>query len=143
MNNIEKIKAKIKRLMKETDASQFGIGGKCMCRIILDFIDSMPEEKPSEDLEEAAEERARKIYPYEGGTKGLICETSIPIFKAGFIVGAKWQKEQMLKDAVEGEVSVVILHENRDEIHYTVTYPEGESPHSITDKVRIIIVKED
>lgn len=50
MNNIEKIKAEIERLMKETDTSQFGIGGRCMCRIILDFIDSLPEEKPSEDL---------------------------------------------------------------------------------------------
>lgn len=51
MSNIEKIKAEIERLMKETDTGQFGIGGRCMCRIILDFIDSLPEEKPSEDLE--------------------------------------------------------------------------------------------
>lgn len=50
MNDIEKIKAEIKRLMKETDDSQFGIGGRCMCRIILDFINSLPEEKLSEDL---------------------------------------------------------------------------------------------
>ena len=63
MNNIEKIKAEIKRLMKETDASQFGIGGRCMCRIILDFIDSMPEEKPSEDLEEEIKNYFEGLWP--------------------------------------------------------------------------------
>lgn len=46
-------------------------------------------------------------------------------------------------EAVEGEVSAVILHENGDEVHYAVTYPEGESPHSITDKVRVIILKKE
>ena len=49
-----------------------------------------------------------------------------------------------MKDAMKGEVSAVILSENRDEVHYAITYPEGKSPHSITDKVRVIILpKED
>lgn len=68
---------------------------------LLTFLDySLPGEKPSEDLEEAAEMSARKIYPYEGGTKGLICENAIPIYKAGFIAGAEWQREQ---DATQRE----------------------------------------
>ena len=45
-------------------------------------------------LDEAAEASARKKYPYEGGTKGLICEASIPIYKEGFKAGAKWMAEQ-------------------------------------------------
>lgn len=52
------------------------------------------EEKPSDDLEAAAEMAARKIYPYEVGMKGLICENSIPIYKAGFIAGTEWQRGQ-------------------------------------------------
>lgn len=64
-------------------------------------------------------------------------------YNDGITIGKTKQKEQMMKDAVEGEVSAVILRENRDEVHYAVTYPEGEGPHSITSKVRIIIVKED
>ena len=62
----------------------------------------------------------------------------------GFKSGVEWDREQMIKNAVEGEVSAVILRENRDEVHYAITYPEGKSPHSITDKVRVIILpKED
>jgi hypothetical protein len=81
-----------------------------------------------EDVEEAAEN-----YAYgESNDK-----------YQGFVDGASWQKEQMMKEAVEGTVSAVILHENGDEVHYAVTYPEGKRPHSIIDKVRIIIVKED
>ena len=52
----------------------------------------------------------------------------------------KAEMDKMKAVAVEGEVSAVILHENRDEVHYAITYPEGESPHSITDKVKIIIL---
>lgn len=100
------------------------------------------QEKPSEDLEEAAEERARKIYPYEGGTKGLICENAIPIYKAGFIAGAEWQKEQMMKDTVEAEITVGRLPDdwslayNPDELHRALLkFKSG-------DKVKIIIVKQ-
>lgn len=35
---------------------------------------------------EQIENAAKQKYPYEGGTKGLICENSIPIF----IQGAEW-----------------------------------------------------
>lgn len=52
------------------------------------------EETVSEDLENAADECAEKAYPYTGGTKGIICETSKPIFKKGFKAGAQWQKEK-------------------------------------------------
>ena len=96
MNNIEKIKAEIKRLMKETDASQFGIGGRCMCRIILDFIDSMPEEKPSEDLEEAAEEYADKHgfrVPYDG-SNNYYDDVDVKASKEGFLAGAEWMAKQ-------------------------------------------------
>jgi hypothetical protein len=46
--------------------------------------------------EEIRQEAHRK-YPYEGGTKGLICENSIPIF----IQGAEWADKTMIEKAYE------------------------------------------
>ena len=96
MNNIEKIKAEIERLMKETDDSQFGIGGRCMCRIILDFIDSMSEEKPSEELEKAAQEYADKHgfrVPYDG-SNNYYDDVDVNASKEGFKAGAEWMAKQ-------------------------------------------------
>lgn len=42
--------------------------------------------------EEIRQEAHRK-YPYEGGTKGTICEFSIPIF----IQGAEWADKTMIE----------------------------------------------
>ena len=42
--------------------------------------------------EEIRQEAHRK-YPYVGGTKGLICENSIPIF----IQGAEWADKTMIE----------------------------------------------
>ncbi len=44
--------------------------------------------------EEIRQEAHRK-YPYVGGTKGLICEASIPIF----IQGAEWADKTMIEKA--------------------------------------------
>lgn len=42
---------------------------------------------------EEIENAAKQKYPYEGGTKGLICENSIPIF----IQGAEWADKTMIE----------------------------------------------
>ena len=44
---------------------------------------------------EEIENAAKQKYPYEGGTKGLICENSIPIF----IQGAEWADKTMIEKA--------------------------------------------
>jgi len=85
------------------------------------------------DLEEAA----KKHSCYDEDCEGVWYE---PIVRNAFIAGAKWQKEQMMKGAKDGYVSAIIIHNNGDEEHYAVTYPNGERPHSITDKVKIIIL---
>lgn len=46
---------------------------------------------------EEIEKTAHKKYPYEGGTKGLICENSIPIF----IQGAEWADKTMIDKACQ------------------------------------------
>lgn len=143
MSNIEKIRQEIERLKKYSKSSKKewideGYNQNAFaedCRIksfdkLLAFIDSLPEEKPSEDLEEAAKEYSERV---SGGHhyRDLTC---------GFIAGAEWDRQQMLKGAKDGYVSAIIIHNDGDEEHYAVTYPNGERTHSITDKVKIIIL---
>lgn len=47
--------------------------------------------KRREEIEKAAHQK----YPYEGGTLGMICERSIPIF----IQGAEWADKTMVEKA--------------------------------------------
>lgn len=102
MNKIEKIKAEIERqrgfiegLFIEGDNS-FYDGQDDAYNQLLAFIDSLPEEKPSEDLEEAAE-----IYCHDMGLDAEDNGTAWEETKDDFIAGAKWMKERMIKDAAE------------------------------------------
>lgn len=79
-------------------------------------------------LEEAAEEYADGIIHIEDA---LMC-------KAAYIAGAEWQKEQMLKDAVEGEVYLYHSY-NRDATAILVDIPKE----NLGDKVRIVVLKEE
>ena len=58
---------------------------------VIDYINSRPEEKPSEDLEEAANKFA---VSYDQGTCDGIAQEC-------FIAGAKWMNEQIMKDLEE------------------------------------------
>ena len=61
-------------------------------RALLAFIDSLPEEKPSEDLEEAAEEHIRKVAD-AAGHPGWDWTTQD--IADAFIAGAEWQKKHL------------------------------------------------
>ena len=65
---------------------------------ILRYIDSSPSEPVSKDLEEAAEKYAYEICPSIGVAN---TETELA-FKAG----AKWQKEQMIKQSLPADVNI-------------------------------------
>lgn len=77
--------------------------------ILAGFIDSLPDEPVIKDLEQAADEYSDRILSenrgkynpdwntYADGYEQSICAHVYP----AFIDGAKWQKEQMMKDAVE------------------------------------------
>lgn len=93
------------------------------------------------DLEEAAVEYMQGEI--DSGHDCLEVETNEPLYypeamKYAFIAGAKWQKEQMLKDAVECKVFNYGLPQYPG---IFTTLPDGE--YNEGDKVRIIIVKED
>ena len=98
MNKIEKIRAEIDRryneysAKKKTDDFIYYSGMADALDLFEQFLDTL-EEEPDKSLDEAAERFARF---YDQGT----CDG---IIQDGFIAGAEWQKEQMLKEAVEGE----------------------------------------
>ncbi len=134
---------------------------------ILSFLSTLESEKPvPKDLEEAAEISFDEAYALTGDytnflAKGLKENHSRPIgprwfckyAKNRFVAGAKWQKEQMTKEAVEGEVCGRVYD------HINVRFADGVckflepknishipadvSKYKVGDKVRIIIVKED
>ena len=114
---------------------------------ILSFIDSMQEEPASEDLEEAAQNYTKEEYcvnwkEFEHTRDSGF--TAMYHFKSG----ANWQKQQMMKEAIEADVFEVSdndcsiygyshLELSVDEEHlYDRNLKDG-------DKVKIIIVKEE
>lgn len=132
---------------------------------LLAFIDSLPEEKHSEDLVEAAEEYADKHgfrVPYDG-SNNYYDDVDVKASKEGFIAGAEWMRKkdvedmymsdnrhflkcyeqgkvdmkvEMMKDVVEGFIF-------QSEDYYPkelVAQYNGELKHG--DKVKIIIVKQ-
>lgn len=63
---------------------------------ILNFIDTLPEEKPSDDLEVAAEEYADKHgfrVPYDG-SNNYYDDVDVKASKEGFLAGAEWMAKQ-------------------------------------------------
>ena len=70
---------------------------------LLPFIDSQPEEKQSEDLEEAAKEYADKHgfrVPYDG-SNNYYDDVDVKASKEGFIAGAEWQKSHLTVEDIK------------------------------------------
>lgn len=144
---LKAIRAEIERRMKEYDAiianqdtsmrAERSAWKWAECKSLLSFIDSLQDEQPSKDLKEAAEEYTQRMLE-----SWRFDSTGCRPPRESFIAGAKWQKEQMLKDAVEGEVHRFggrgfVKEENYSALMtYLDKFKDG-------DKVKIIIVKED
>ena len=87
-------------------------------------------------MEEAAEKYADKHgfrVPYDG-SNNYYDDVDVKASKEGFIAGAEWQKEQMIKEAVVSEIGItsggILLRDLRIE------------DFDYEDKVKIIIVKQ-
>ena len=100
--------------------------------LIESFINSLPAEQPSKVLEEAAEE-------YSG-------KSAHPLNNA-FKDGAKWQKEQIMKSAIDalvdedtenvGKKTLLLIGEQRNALNTQLSnYEYGET-------VKLVIIKED
>ena len=94
MTEKEQIRAEIARYIREEVCS--GYSSIACCRDLLKFIDSLPEEKPSEDLEEEV-----KRYYSDNFTYISSDQPTLSILTNVARHFAEWQKEQMIKDAKE------------------------------------------
>lgn len=140
MNDKNKIKSEIERLLNKEWKWGSSIEAKFRCeayRELLEFIDSLPEESASEDLEEAAIE-----YCHEIEERNL--STLLKIEK-GFIKGAQWKEQQIMKGVIiKNEIMVATKQGTkkwltlRNGIRYLVT-----DKFKAGDKVKVTIVKED
>ena len=108
-----------------------------LCEELLEAARAILKEPASEDLEQAAEQAEQREGNLINGR-----------FKAGFKSGAQWQKEQMMKDAVEAVVSQVpcaneIIFRNPASVSYWYL-PSEMNRLGINkgDKVKVIIIKE-
>lgn len=123
MTDKKKIRKEVERLFKENRerCSREGYAAVEQLRKVLAFIDSLQEEPESEDLANAAIE-------YCGGDKGSDARV-----RAAFVVGANWQKEQIMKN----DFSMEVFYETEwDDIHkFLRKNLNGE-------KVKLVIIKE-
>ena len=106
MSNIEKIRQEIerrrhdygKRMLKPDGMVARAKFDELTC--LLAFIDSLPEEKPSEDLEEAADEYYDNTFDELGGfaeTRDGSYDIFFPseAIRRSFIAGAEWMSKRM------------------------------------------------
>ena len=136
MDKIDNIRTEIEQLRRKVDDhnyyldnSEQAVGYVNALLDIENFLDTLSEEL-DKSLEEAAEDYARLDNEgvwKDGGKYN------------GFIAGANWQKSQMLKGAVEGEVITNGLYPYEPRI--VAPYPN--CPYAFGDKVRIVILKEE
>ena len=92
--------------------------------------DSLTRDTVSEELVQAA-------IDYCGGNKGADARV-----RTAFMEGARWQREQMMEQAVESEVAATTPGINGDWSDYIVKYPIGKRPFEKGDKVKLVIIKE-
>ena len=138
-DKVQKIREEVERLQNELiQEKEKGYGSDvddaCILELqnVLTYIDSLQEEPISEDLVDATNNycvNVRKGYPrVMDETDRYICNA----FKAG----AKWQKEQMMKDAIEIEGGEFHLN------YANAIMSKGTAPFEKC-KVKMIIIKED
>jgi hypothetical protein len=94
MTEKELIRAEIARYIREEVCS--GYSSIACCRDLLKFIDSLPEVKPSRDLEEEV-----KRYYSDNFTYISSDQPTLSILTNVARHFAEWQKERMIKDAKE------------------------------------------
>ena len=122
----------IQKLEQRVIGTDYGCGGASFSEVIdkvnevIDYINSQPEEKPSEDLNDEIKKFIEE-YGYERGEDKLL----IAIVARHF---AEWQKEQMMKDAMEGTAHPEECEIWVNLLGYGHKYKDG-------DKVKLIIVK--
>lgn len=144
MDKIEKIRAEIARLkgqlIRGACAAQIEMETNCKDEAyneVLAFLDTLEEEPINYDTKRKIEDHINELNDkYLGGVY-----SSYDMAKAyveGNIDGQKLQKEQMMKEAVEG-----VVEDWNPEPHPEITIPLNPEEFTVGDKVKLIVIKED
>ena len=98
--------------------------------------------KCSTEIPKDLDAYAQKVEDYYnvGEERGYLCVHRGEV-KDAVIAGAKWQKEQMMKEAVDTDV-MLIPHDKAGDVSLHTGYLPKELGIKCDDKVRVIIVKE-
>ena len=101
----EEVEKQKSQLIKGACASQIAMETRCKEEAydeVISLLGSLQEEPVSEELEDASTKSANKATPYTrvdvGNGEVYVYTKHIVIDR--FKAGAKWQKEQMMKDAI-------------------------------------------
>lgn len=132
MDELQKIKAEVERLKGSGCASPISV-----CDDLISFIESLEKEHVSDDLND----EIRKYFLSYKGYPHVMDETEREIKKA-IIYFANWQKQQMMKDAVQGFVNA----EYQDVVSVKSGAIAGEERKKLglhlCAKIKLIIIKE-
>lgn len=132
MDELQKIKAEVERLKESGCASPISV-----CDDLISFIESLEKEHVSDDLND----EIRKYFLSYKGYPHVMDETEREIKKA-IIYFANWQKQQMMKDAVQGFVNA----EYQDVVSVKSGAIAGEERKKLglhlCAKIKLIIIKE-
>ena len=173
----KRIREMIQKLEQSVIGTNYGCGGASFSEVIdkvnevIDYINSQPEEKPSENLKEEVKRYYSDNFTYissDQPTLSILTNVARHFaewqkeqmmdewlkdrdgcFWDGVSEGKKAMKEQMMKEAVEGYVTFNC--DAQEEGLPCATVIANEKPmefyenlgFKLGDKVRIIIVKED
>ena len=166
---IEYVKQRLISIVTNGNIDDWERGANNECINFLSFINSLPEESASENLEEAATkwDETASFQPFymQLDCKGNPCEVKQDIIthKESFKAGAEWQKErdfpakditdstiywcgymdckeEMMKDAVEGVIDIR-KWPAKAQVEFYDRLPVFNV--RTGDKVKIIIVKEE
>lgn len=132
MNKVEKIKAyledrrkKLEDIKNRNEWTTAELGDLSCCKQTLSFIDSLEEEPVSEDLEK---EIQRYYNEMDGDCRYMQTARHF----------ARWQKQQVMKDAVDGFVCA--QRTNGEVIVRTNFIRAGLA---LMEKVKLIIIKDE
>ena len=108
---------------------------------LLDTLEVKEVEEPNNDLEEAARKVGQKYFPDENNIWARPNYEAIAAANA-FKEGAKWQEEQIMKDAIEREVKEDAGGYPYIDATELYDYENDKPLTKAGDKINILIIKD-
>lgn len=135
---VEKLKS---QLLRGACSSQIAMETRCKEEAyneVLAILDSLQEEPVSEELEKMSYHSAMDLINNPKFLPTTTFGELIPMLQKLYKDGAKWQKQQMMKDAISGKVTE-IYYPTDSCLEIEATLPESR----FEDGDKVLIIKEE